>query len=89
MAIKAEHITGFVAGLGLAGAGYYLYKKNRTKVDEFLRKQGIEMPGSSGGDYSEMSLHDLVAEKERLEDMIAEREMAEQAEGTEGEESEA
>jgi hypothetical protein len=80
MAINSNHITGFLVGLGAAGVGFYVYKKNQQKVDSWLRRQGINVQGSGGGDPAGMSLEELVSEKERFEDLIAEREMAAQAE---------
>ena len=74
--ITSQHITGFVVGIGVAGLGFYLYKKNQHQVDEFLRRQGIQLPALSSKDYASMSLQDLVAEKEKLEDLIAEREIS-------------
>ena len=65
-------------------AGFYLYKKNQDKVDEFLSQQGIKMPGGSNRDVSSLSLEDLVKEKEHLEDIIAEREMQAETKETEG-----
>lgn len=82
MAINSQHVTGFVIGLGAAAAGFYFYKKNQKQVDEWLRKQGIELPVAAGGDYGNMSLEDLVHEKENLEDLIAEREYAAEEEPT-------
>ena len=41
-----------------------------------LRQQGINVPASSSKDAASMSLEELVREKEQLEDVIAEREMA-------------
>jgi hypothetical protein len=76
MAINSNHITGFAVGLGAAAVGFYLYKKNQAHVDDWLRKQGINVPASSPRDPASMSLEDLVREKERLEDIIAEHEMA-------------
>ena len=75
MNITSQHITGFVVGVGVAGLGFYLYKKNQHEVDEFLRRQGIQLPGLSNNDYAAMSMQELVAEKEKLEDLIAEREI--------------
>jgi len=79
MAINSNHVTGFAVGLGVAAVGFYIYKKNQAKVDEWLRSQGISVPGSPGVDAGGMSLEDLVREKERLEDLIAEREIAGEA----------
>jgi hypothetical protein len=77
MNITSQHVTGFVIGVGAAAAAYYFYKNNQTKVDDFLRRQGIQIPERSLHDPATLSLEELVAEKERLEDLIAEREMAE------------
>ncbi len=76
MNVTSQHITGLVVGVGVAGLGFYLYKKNQHQVDEFLRRQGIQIPAFSDKDYAVMSLQELVAEKEKLEDLIAERELS-------------
>ena len=83
MAINSQHVTGFVIGLGAAAAGFYFYKKNQKQVDEWLRKQGIELPVAATGDHSKMTLEELVREKENLEDLIAEREYAAEEESEE------
>lgn len=76
MPITSQHITGFVIGLGVAAAGFYLYKTNQKHVDAWLESQGIQLPGSGAGDYGSMTLEELVRQKERLEDLIAGRELA-------------
>ncbi len=76
MQIRNDHVTGFVVGLGAAAVGFYLYRKNQPQVDAFLRQQGINLPSSCGMDPDALSIEELVAEKERLEDLIAEREHA-------------
>jgi hypothetical protein len=76
MAMSSDHITGFAIGLGAAALGFYLYKNNQRQVDEFLRKYGIELPAGGSLDTDNMSIEDLVSEKEKLEDLIAEREYA-------------
>ena len=77
MPVNSQHVTGFVIGLGVAAAGFYLYKKNQKQVDAWLERQGIHLPGGGAtADLSAMSLEDLVRQKETLEDLIAEREYA-------------
>jgi hypothetical protein len=76
MAVSSDHITGFAVGLGAAALGFYLYKNNQSQVDQYLRKYGIEVPSGGSVDAENMSLEELVAEKEKLEDLIAEREYA-------------
>jgi len=80
MEITNQHITGFVIGVGSAAAGYYLYLKNQEQVDEFLRQQGINVPLSPKPDITNLSLEELMQEKERLEDMIAEKEYTDKKE---------
>ncbi len=75
MAVNSQHFTGFVVGLGAAGLGFYVYKKNQKQIDEFLKSQGITVPSAVEADYSALTIEELVAEKERLEDLIAEREI--------------
>ncbi len=77
MAISNDHLTGFVVGVGAAAAAYYYYRKNQPQVDDFLRKQGIELPSlQMQRDLTDWTIDDLVLEKERLEDLIAEREFS-------------
>lgn len=76
MEIRNEHLVGFVAGIGTAALGFYLYKKHQPEVDEFLRSQGIATPVDGSRNEAELTLEELVREKERLEDVIAEREHA-------------
>lgn len=78
--ITRDHVVGFLGGLGLGALGFYLYKRNQAKVDEFLRAQGIQIPSSRGMDPSLMTLTELVKEKERFEDLIAERELMSKSE---------
>lgn len=76
MSVNQDHITGFLVGVGVSAAAFYMYKKNQQQVDEWLRQQGINVPSSVVLDPSAMTLEELVKEKESLEDTIAEREMA-------------
>jgi hypothetical protein len=77
MAITSQHVTGFVAGLGVSALTFYLYKKNQTKVDQFLTDHGIQVSSLMERDPQSMSLKELVKAKEDLEDLIAEREYEE------------
>ena len=76
MSVSSDHVTGFAVGLGAAALGFYLYKKNQQKVDQWLEQQGIHVPQENPRTSQNMSVEDLMREKERLEDVIAEREMA-------------
>lgn len=76
MAINSDHVTGFAVGVGAAALGFYLYKKNQDQVDEWLAQQGIHVPRGNRPTAGDMTLEELMREKERLEDLIAEREAA-------------
>jgi hypothetical protein len=76
MPVSSQHVTGFVIGLGVAAAGFYLYKKNQKQVDAWLESQGIQFPGAGVSDPGSLTLEELVRQKEALEDLIAEREAA-------------
>ena len=71
--VKKEHLIGAVAGVGAVAVTYYLYKKNQNKIDDFLRKQGINVKSSNQTSYENMSLEELVTVKENLEDLIDEK----------------
>ena len=73
--VKKEHLIGAVAGVGAVAVTYYLYKKNQNKIDDFLRKQGINVKSPNQTSYENMSLEELVTVKENLEDLIAEKEL--------------
>ena len=73
--LKKEHLIGAVAGVGAVAVTYYLYKKNQNKIDDFLRKQGINVKSSKQTSDENMSLEELVTVKENLEDLIAEKEL--------------
>ena len=82
MPLTSQHVTGFAIGIGIAAVGFYVYKQNEHAVDEWLRQRGVELPSPNARDYGTLSLEELVLEKERLEDMIAERELAAQETGS-------
>jgi hypothetical protein len=67
-------VVGFVAGVVAGAAGLYYYKKNRQAIHSFLAGQGLSIGG--GDKETDQDLESIVAEKERLEDLIAEREAA-------------
>ena len=74
MAINSQHVTGFVAGIGVSALGFYLYKRNQSKVDAFLGSHGIQLSSPLEKDPQSMSLKELILAKEELEDLIAEKE---------------
>lgn len=79
MAITANHLVGAAVGVGVAAAGFYLYKKNQDKVDQFLRDHGMNIPIRKGKPVATMSVEELAKLKEEIEDVLAEREAAAKA----------
>lgn len=71
--ITRNHLVGFAIGIGAAAVTFYLYKKNQNKVDEFLRKQGINIKSSSCSNFDGMDIESLTEVKEHIEDLIAEK----------------
>ena len=81
MGITSQHITGVAIGVGVSALGFYVYKKNQAKVDGFLDRHGIHITPVFEKDPKTMSLKELVIAKEKLEDLIAEKELAEAEKG--------
>ena len=65
-AINKDHLKGAAVGVGVCAVGYYIYKKNQTKVDGFLKKQGINVQTVNHKDYANMSLEELMESKELI-----------------------
>ena len=79
-AITKNHLVGAAVGIGVATVAFYLYKKNQAKVDEFLRKQGINIKTSSCASLENLDIAGLTEMKEHIEDLIAEKSAAESVE---------
>ena len=79
-AITKNHLVGAAVGIGVAAVAFYLYKKNQAKVDEFLRKQGINIKTSSCSNLENLDIEGLTEMKEHIEDLIAEKSATESAE---------
>lgn len=73
--IKKAYITGALIGAGVTALGYYLYKKNQQKVDDFLCEQKIEVKSPISPNYEDMDLETLNETKTRLEEIIAIKEV--------------
>ena len=78
--ITKNHLVGAAVGVGVAAVAFYLYKKNQAKVDEFLRKQGINVKTSSCASLENLDIEGLTEMKEHIEDLIAEKSATESAE---------
>ena len=65
-------------GVGVSAVGFYAYKHNEEKVDNFMRRHGMNVKTPAAG-FETMSVEDLMRTKETIEDLIAEKEMQEQS----------
>ena len=79
-AITKNHLVGAAVGVGVAAVAFYLYKKNQAKVDEFLRKQGINIKTSSCSNLEGLDIEGLTTMTEHIVDLIAEESDTESAE---------
>jgi len=72
-----DHVVGFVGGVACTAAAFYWYTQNREKVQEFLAAQERAMAAARASapvaePSKKLSLQELMAQKERLDDLIAE-----------------
>lgn len=78
--VTKNHLVGAAVGVGVAAVAFYLYKKNQAKVDDFLRKQGINIKTSTCSNLESLDIQGLTEMKEHIEDLIAEKSATESAE---------
>ena len=69
-------VKGILIGVGVSAVGFYAYKHNEEKVDNFLRSHGVKVTTAG---FETMSVEDLMRTKESIEDLIAEKEQQEQS----------
>ena len=82
-----DHVTGFVTGVACSALAFYWYTQNRERIDEFLKAQELGLtspmtsfgtppsrpPVASNGEVApQPNLAQLMADRERLDDLIAE-----------------
>ena len=69
MALNQDFLFGFVSGTVVGAVGYRLYEQNSGQLQRLLQPtQGFRQQAPT----QQPSLEELVAQKERLEDLIAE-----------------
>ena len=71
-------VKGVLIGVGASLVGFCAYKHNEDKVDDFLRRHGVNVKSPAAG-FETMSVEDLMRTKETIEDLIAEKEMQDQS----------
>jgi hypothetical protein len=70
--LTRDFLIGFLAGAVTGVVGYRVYEQNSGQLQRILRPQAGQVDNTTG---AEPDLEDLVAQKERLEDLIAERKL--------------
>ena len=71
-------VKGVLIGVGASLVGFCAYKHNEDKVDDFLRRHGVNVKSPAAG-FETMSVEELMRTKETIEDLIAEKEMQDQS----------
>lgn len=69
-----DFLMGFVSGTVVGAVGYRLYEQNGGQLQNLI--QAAPQGNFSSNQGAEPTVEDLVAQKERLEDLIAEKQMS-------------
>ncbi len=69
MALNKDFLMGFLSGTVVGAVGYRLYEQNSGQLQRLVQPQVAFTQKASS---YQPSIEELVAQKERLEDMIAE-----------------
>lgn len=71
MAFNRDFLMGFVSGTVVGAVGYRLYEQNNGQLKSLIQNNvptlSIQQP------RADLSIEELVSQKERLEDLIAEK----------------
>lgn len=70
MVITRDFLIGFAVGVATGVVGYRLYEQNSGQLQRLVKPEADQNSGTSA---VEPELEELVAQKERLEDLIAEK----------------
>ena len=62
-------VKGVLIGVGASLVGFCAYKHNEDKVDDFLRRHGVNVKSPAAG-FETMSVEELMRTKETIEDLI-------------------
>lgn len=73
-----DFLAGFVSGAIVGATGYRLYEENAGDLKRLV-KNDVNQPAQLN---AEPSLEELIMQKENLEDMIAEKELADKVAGS-------
>ena len=72
MTLNKDFFMGFLSGTVVGAVGYRLYEQNGGQLQRLIQPQGAFNQTMSS---YQPSIEELVAQKERLEDMIAEKQV--------------
>ncbi len=72
MAFNQDFLMGFVSGAVVGAVGYRLYEQNSGQLGRLIQPTGGAMPFKQNSNSYRPSVEELMAQKERLEDLIAE-----------------
>ena len=73
MALNNDFLMGFLSGTVVGAVGYRLYEQNGGQLQRLVQPQGAFF-NQKASSY-QPSVEELVSQKERLEDMIAEMQL--------------
>ncbi|MFC0524475.1 hypothetical protein ACFFGV_12945 [Pontibacillus salicampi] len=77
MVMNKDFLMGFVSGTVVGAVGYRLYEQNQGQLSQLIQNPGMSGMQSAQGlqtvPKQDLTIEDLVAQKERLEDLIAEK----------------
>lgn len=85
MAMNKDFLMGFVSGTVVGAVGYRLYEQNSGQLKQLIQQApspvnfGGANNNATAGNTSVPSVEELVAQKERLEDLIAEKQASDNA----------
>ncbi|MBM7705065.1 hypothetical protein [Metabacillus iocasae] len=71
MALNQDFLMGFISGTVVGAVGYKLYEQNSGQLQRLLQPSP-GYPQAAAASHAQPSIEELVAQKERLEDLIAE-----------------
>ncbi|MGR9047495.1 hypothetical protein ACQ4XT_02420 [Halobacillus faecis] len=80
MVLNKDFMMGFVSGTVVGAVGYRLYEQNQGQLSQLIQNPAAQnlnpLAQAPSPNHNELSVEDLIAQKERLEDYIAEKKVS-------------
>ncbi|MCC5800839.1 hypothetical protein [Rossellomorea vietnamensis] len=75
MVMNKDFLMGFVSGTVVGAVGYRLYEQNQGQLSQLIQHNPISnsLQSMQPSMRQDLSIEDLISQKERLEDLIAEK----------------